>query len=117
MNSLMIGMPYIGKILSVNHYKFRGRFTKPEAKAWMDELGWKIKQYHIEDWKQPIRVTIAGVFKNLRSTPDLHNLLKITCDAIEETTGINDRYMETATKEPLIGAEEPELYITIEEVE
>jgi len=113
--SVTIEIPYLGAVISVNHYKFQGRYTKPEAKAWMDELGWRIKEYHIEDWKQPIKVSVSGVFRDKRSTPDLHNLLKIICDSIEETTGINDRYMQTATTDPLIGTEEPVIIITIQE--
>ena len=118
--SVTIEMPYPGAVISVNHYLGRSRYgttyVKPEAKSWMDELGWRIKEYHIEDWKQPIKVSISGVFKDKRSTPDLSNLTKVCLDAIEETTGINDKYMQTATTDPLIGTEEPVIIITIQEV-
>ena len=42
--SVTIEIGYPGSIISVNHYKYCGGFyTKPEAKAFMDELGWKAK--------------------------------------------------------------------------
>jgi Holliday junction resolvase RusA-like endonuclease len=84
----------------------------------MDALGWQIKPHHIEDWKQPITVVLEGVFKDKRSCPDLHNLLKVICDEIEEVTGLNDRDYLTKTGEPLIRRdEEPTLIITIKEGE
>ncbi len=92
MNSITVQMEYIGKELSCNHYKF-GYFTKRVVKAWMDELGWLIKLEHIEDWKLPLTVQCSGQFKDKRSQPDLSNLSKVILDAIEETTGVNDRDM------------------------
>ena len=114
-----IRMPYPGAAISVNHYTGRrkdgGVYVKPEAKQWMDALGWLIKTQHIEDWKIPLHVTISGVFKDLRSCPDIHNLVKVTCDAIEEVTGINDQNYTTETKEPQIDSNhEPEVIITIQ---
>ena len=92
MNSITVEMPYIGKELSVNHYKF-GYFTKTIVKVWMADLGWQIKTAHIEDWKLPLIVQCSGQFKDKRSQPDLSNLSKVILDAIEETTGVNDRDM------------------------
>ena len=113
MKSITVEMPYIGKELSVNHYKF-GYFTKREVKDWMAGLGWSIKQYHIEDWKLPLRVTCDGRFKDKRSQPDLHNLSKVILDAIEETTGVNDRDMRW--RDGTVKYGEPALRITIEEI-
>ncbi len=93
MRSIAVEIEYIGSCLSVNHYKYQGRFTKPETKAWMDYLGWLIKPAHIEEWKLPLTVRCDGTFKDLRSTPDLSNLSKVILDAIEECTGVNDRDM------------------------
>ena len=83
MNSITVEMPYIGKELSVNHYKF-GYFTKREVKDWMVELGWRIKLAHIEDWRLPLIVQCSGQFRDKRSQPDLSNLSKVILDAIEE---------------------------------
>jgi len=115
MNSISIKMPYIGKVLSVNHYKYRGKYTRPEVKSWMEELGWKIKSAHIEGWELPISVTCSGLFRDKRSTPDLSNLGKVILDAIEEVTGINDRHMRWHDGMIWLKKdEEPELLITIE---
>ncbi len=108
--AVVIEMDYIGKELSVNHYKW-GRYTKTETKNWMEELGWKLRPYHIEDWKLPLTVQCDGHFKDERR-PDLHNLSKVILDAIEEATGINDKHMRWKDGYVLIG-EEPKLIITI----
>ncbi len=113
MRSITVEMPYIGASLSVNHYKFRGRFTKPETKEWMDSLGWLIKSAHIEEWKLPITVRCSGRFKDLRGTPDLSNLSKVILDAIEETTGVNDRNYRWQDGDITYG--EPTLTIAITE--
>jgi len=117
MNEVTIIMPYIGKVLSVNHYRGRrrdgGEYVKSETRDWMEELGWKIKMYHIEDWSLPLHVTCSGVFKDKRSTPDLSNLSKVILDAIEETTGIND--VNYRWHDGTISYGEPELVIEIKE--
>ena len=112
MKSVTVRMPYIGSVLSVNHYKY-GYYTKPEVKGWMEELGWKIKPSHIEGWFLPLKVTCDGVFKDKRNQPDLSNLSKVILDAIQATTTINDRDMRWCDGEVTYG--EPELIITIEE--
>ena len=114
-NSIIIEIAYPGSVISCNHYKYRGGiYTKPEARAFMVELGWLIKQYHIEDWEPPLRVKCDGRFSNRRRCPDLHNLLKIICDSIEEVTGINDKYFKTETGDAVIDKNaEPMLWITI----
>ncbi len=115
MKSVTIKMPYIGKALSVNHYKYGdGYRTRKETKEWMYMLGWLIKSHHIEEWKLPLKVTCDGVFKDKRSQPDLSNCSKVILDAIEETTGINDRDMRWHDGTVEYG--EPELIITIEEL-
>ncbi len=116
-------MSYPGAIISVNHYKFSGgRFTRPEAKAWMEELGWKLKEFHIEDWKLPLTVRCDGTFRDRRSTPDLSNLSKVILDSIEDCTGINDCNMRWEDGDISYGENpsgrirmNPELEITIKE--
>ena len=118
MRSVTVTIRYPGSVISCNHYKYKGGiYTKPEAKAFMDELGWLLKTSHIEGWNLPISVTCSGKFKDKRSQPDLHNLLKVICDSIEDVTGINDKYYHTSTGESIIDkTKEPTLFITIEEV-
>jgi len=116
--TLKIGYP--GSVISVNHYQGRrrdgGTYTKPEAQAWMTELGWVAKILHLDDWKLPLHITCDGFFKDERSAPDVHNLLKIIADAIQEVSGINDKnYHMTAGKRVIGVREPPYLLITIRE--
>ena len=116
----VIKIGYPGAVISCNHYLGRSSggwtYVRPDAKAWMAELGWLIKRLHLEDWGLPLEVTCSGVFKDARSCPDLSNLSKCTLDGIEEVTGINDRNMRwhdgTITISP---KETPYLLITIGE--
>lgn len=117
---VIVNMPYPGMVISVNHYTGRrgdgGYYVKAEARAWMEELGWRIKTFHIEDWDLPLHVTCGGQFIDLNHAPDLSNLSKCTLDAIEECTGVNDRDMRWHDGERVIKAgEEPKLMITIQE--
>ncbi len=120
MNEITVKMPYPGDVISVNHYRGRtkdGRdYVKADAQAWMDMLGWLIKQHHIEDWKLPLHITCYGTFKDNRSAPDLSNLSKCVLDAIEEVSGVNDKDMRWHDGERVInGTDKPELIITIRE--
>lgn len=113
-NGIVVSMDYIGKVLSVNHYKYAGGiYTRKEVKAWMEEFGWRIKVSHIEDWKRPLSVRCDGRFKDKGHQPDLSNLSKVILDAIEDTTGVNDRDMRWQDGEVEYGI--PTLWITIKE--
>lgn len=123
MRSITVDLPYIGKVISVNHYLGKrkshyGFYVKGETKAWMDELGWKIKSAHIEEWNLPLTVKCDGLFRDGRSTPDLSNLSKVVLDAIQEAIGVNDvnmRWHDGTVK--IDSNKEPTLWITIEEAE
>ena len=113
MKEVKIEIDYPGSIISVNHYKFKGRYTKRETLEWMDELGWAVRPLHLEEWKLPISVRCDGRFESKRSQPDLSNLSKVILDAIEEATGVNDRDMRWQDGDVTYG--EPTLWITITE--
>ncbi len=120
MREATIKIGYPGSVVSVNHYLGRrkdgGTYVKREAQYFMAEIGWLVKPYHIEDWALPLEVWCYGKFKDKRSTPDLSNLSKCVLDAIEETTGINDRFMMWHDGASVLKAdEEPELLIIIKE--
>ena len=91
MMTVQLPMPYIGKSLSVNHYKFRNGHTKPETRKWMNALT-ITAQYHLGKVKvkYPPTIHLSGVFKDNRSCPDLHNLHKVIGDALQPVLG-NDR--------------------------
>ncbi len=117
----VIKIGYPGSVISVNHYQGRrrggGTYTKPEAQAWMTELGWVAKILHLDDWKLPLHITCDGFFRDERSAPDVHNLLKVIADAIQEVSGINDKnYHMTAGKRVIGVKEHPYLLITIREL-
>ncbi len=107
-------MDYPGAVITVNHYKYKGRYTRPEARHWSDALGWQIKGKGIEAWTLPLSVTCDGVFRNKRQQPDLSNCSKVVLDAIENATGINDRDMRWHDGDVTYGPE-PKLIITIKE--
>jgi len=115
----VIRMPYIGGVLSVNHYlgkrKGGGFYTKPEVLDWEEEFGWLLKRLHLEDWKLPLKVTCDGVFKDERSAPDLSNLSKIILDTIQDISDVNDKNFRWKDGTRTISKEEPYLLITIEE--
>jgi len=94
MKQATIEISYPGSVISCNHYKYKGGiYTKKEAKAWMVELGWTVKQLDLNEWRLPLHVTCSGRFKDKRSTPDLSNLAKVTLDAIAEVCDVNDKHM------------------------
>ncbi len=112
-----IKMPYIGNCLSVNHYKFKGRYTKPEVAEWMNDLVLLIKNCRIVDWQPPLRVTVSATYRDERSACDTHNLLKIIADCVQMATGLNDKYYETATTGPAFDKnQDPHLLIKIAEL-
>ncbi len=111
---LMIDMEYIGGVLSVNHYKYQGRFTKPSVRQWMDELALVISQIaRDKKFKPPVTIKVDGFFADQRATPDLHNLHKVIGDAVEQGLGINDRDFRFQDGEVEIGANKPWLRITL----
>ena len=102
--------------LSVNHYKHFGTsFTKSTVKRWMEDLSGALsvmgnqRGIYWPDYK--ITVRIDGFFKDNRSMPDLHNLVKVTCDSVEDCTLVNDKLYATECGTPEIG--EPRLIITV----
>jgi len=58
-----------------------------------------------------VSIKLDAVFRDKRH-PDLDNLLKVTCDAVKEGLGIDDKYFTHETGAPIIGGE-PKLIITI----
>ncbi len=116
----VVKIEYPGGFISQNHYLGRrkdgGTYVKPEAKAWMYELGWVVKLLYLDDWELPLHITCDGYFKNERSAPDLSNLSKCTLDAIAEVCKHNDKDFRWHDGKRVIGVKEAAyLLITISE--
>ena len=114
---ISVTMRYPSSIISVNHYKFQNRYTKPEARKWMNELEWAVG-FLVRRWglafKPPVKVRLEGTFKDERSRPDMDNLLKVIGDSISSALQINDKHFHYETKPSKIDKEAiPQLLITI----
>jgi len=122
---MVIEMRYIGKNLSVNHYKWKGRFTKPEVQVWMEDLasiiqiaaGHNRTMLKQHDFVPPISVRIDGFFRDKRH-PDLSNLNKVVLDAVQQGLGINDKHFRAQDGYVAVAKEhtQPSLRITIEQI-
>lgn len=117
-----IRIPYIGGILSVNRYKYKGGIhTKREVKNWMDALAIltnnemrKLEICPSTFPTHPIKIHLSGIFKDNR-VPDLANLHKVVGDALEMALDINDKHFRFIDGGYLIDKEQlPELIIGIE---
>ena len=111
---------YPGSCISVNHYLGRrkdgGYYVKQETKDWEEELGWLLKRLHLEDWTLPLEVTCSATFTSEHRACDLSNFSKIINDTIEETTGINDKFIHWHDGDRIIDPKQPpHLLITIAE--
>jgi len=113
-----ISIDYIGSCLSVNHYKYRGKFTKPETKVWMQVLRTKTRRgLRYSKVKLPPTIHLTGIFKDKRSCPDLANLHKVIGDALQDCApGMeNDREFRFVDEGYTIDkSKEPTLIIGIE---
>jgi Holliday junction resolvase RusA-like endonuclease len=109
----IIKVAYPGSVISVNHYKFR-HYTRPEAKAFMEDIAWLVKRLHLEEWTLPLTITCDGYFKSLKKRPDLSNLAKTILDAIQLGSGVNDKNFKWNDGDVFL-SKEPYLLITIKE--
>jgi len=109
---LKVTMAYIGKSLSVNHFKYFGKYTKPDTKLWMQNLAFIIRSY-CKNWQPPVTIKLSGGFLNERSRPDLHNLHKVIGDAVQDGLGINDKHFSFVDGEVKVGIDYPYMEIEI----
>jgi len=113
-NSIMVEMEYLPEC-SKNRYKLRNGVIKKQVRDWMGCLSFIVRALvNSADLKfsPPVTVRIDGVFKDKRSMPDLHNLLIVVCDAVEDALGINDQLYETETGQPEVG-EDVKVVVTV----
>ena len=117
---MKVTMPYIGKDLSVNYYRIRGRAgvqtnkIKPHVTAWMEDLASKVRKGMQGCVSSRLVVSVLGKFRDDR-VPDIDNLAKVILDAVEMGTGRNDRDMRFISEGYLTGYSSPCLDITVAE--
>ena len=112
----VVTMPYIGGILSENAYKFFAtRGTKPFVKLWMKELAEKVKKLDVPQ-AENYEIRLYGKFTDERR-PDLSNLHKVVGDALQVGLSVNDKHFRFIDEGYELGHVDPELVITIVEVE
>lgn len=114
MSKCQVTVPYIGRILSKNYYKFPNGGTRPAAKRWADRLSDKIRALPIPT-ASSYRVGIRGHFADERR-PDIQNLFDLISDAVQAGLGVNDKYFIMADDGCETSYPEPVLVITIEEL-
>lgn len=112
-----ITMPYIGKVLSVNHCCYGGGYRgrlREEVREWMSILAGKTSFIPPTFRSKPVTIKLWGTFRDRRSTPDLANLHKVIGDALAKGLGMNDvdfRFVDEGYG--LDKQKEPELIMTI----
>lgn len=99
-------MDYPGKYISKNHLWQRGRrgALNPVAAAWKDALANSVRYAFLAEGITPVlplTVTVSGSFTDKNHAPDMHNLVELIADAVEEGSGgLNDRDFGTVTHPP-----------------
>ncbi len=116
MSKTQIVMPYIGRVLSKNYYKFPRGGTRPLAKSWKRELADKVRNLNIvTDSLGIYRVGVRGHFSS-ESRPDIQNLFDLISDAVQDGLGVNDKRFVVVDDGYETGYLKPELIITIERI-
>jgi len=116
---IIIEMPYIGGVLSLNSCWVRGKGGVRTnsyhhiVKVWMSVLAQKAEPYK-GLLKPLVFIQTDAVFQDARH-PDLDNLSKVTNDALKEGLGIDDKYFRNISGKVRIADEtvEPHLIFTI----
>ena len=110
-----ISLAYIGSCLSVNHYKYKNRYTKPETREWM--VAFQVRANHHLGRavvKYPPIIHLSGIFKDKRSTPDLNNLHKVIADALIPVLGDDREFRFVDEGYTIDKSKDPTLIIGIE---
>ena len=113
---IQVTVPYIGRVLSKNYYKFPNGGTRPAAKEWAKDLANKIRELRVVPSTLPsYRIGIHGHFSS-ESRPDIQNLFDLVSDAVQDGLNVNDKYFTMVDDDYETGCLKPELIITIEEL-
>lgn len=105
--TVAVPMDYPGKAITKNHLWRRGNRRlgmNPEAKRWRADLAESLRMVllseRVETVLPPVRGAIGGHFLDRNNAPDLHNLIELVADAVQEATGVDDREHEWRTESP-----------------
>ena len=114
--AITVEMEYLPEC-SKNSYKLRNGVIKKQVRDWMEQLAWMVKVLMNSarlTFKLPVKIMLAGEFKDNRSCPDLHNMILVICDAVANGLGMDDRYFEVEVGvSKVVKGCEPKLIITI----
>lgn len=115
-----ISMDYPGAVISKNHLWRRGdrrRGMDRSAKRWkLDLVDAVSNQLRYDRVASVVAVegTITGTFLSRNHGPDLHNLIELVADAVEEATGSNDREAVWGTEPAVYDRDRvPEVRVTL----
>lgn len=115
---IVIEMPYIGGVLSLNSCWIRGKggvrtnSYHPIVKVWMSVLAQKAEPFKGQ-LKPLVFIQISAVFPDERY-PDLDNLYKVVNDSLKEGLGVDDKYFRNVSgKISIDETVEPKLIFTI----
>lgn len=120
--ALYVPMDYPGAVISVNHcYRHANgrKYLHRGARDWREHLaeslGWALFGAGLRDvpLATPLIVRIDCAYRNEGEATDPNNLCKLTYDAIQAATGINDRHMQPETGTVTYGAAIPQIGITV----
>lgn len=112
-----VEMPYIGSMLSDNHYKISGTTsTNLTTKLWMRELENKIAILNIPKELGYYIIEYCYFFES-DNHPDIANLHKVSNDAVKRGLGIDDKYFLTRDLEIHLYQPESKIIISIRKAE
>jgi hypothetical protein len=111
---LQVDMEYEPTV-SKNSSHTRDGFLKSRCRNWMDQLAWVIRACINSDNvtpEPPLELTISGTYIGKGRPADTQNWVDSVADAVEEGTGINDRFYKVDTK-PMEKGEEAKITVAI----
>lgn len=114
LKAVRLEMDYLPN-LSKNRYKMPNGVVKSDVVRWMEQFSFMLRALVNSQnlsFKLPVKVKVDGVFADRNRTPDLHNLLIVICDAVEDALGINDQFYKTETGQPEVGGH-PRIIVTV----
>jgi hypothetical protein len=118
--TITVNMDYPGWSISKNGLWKGGNRRwgmNDEAKRWKRNLADAVKlsliATEVFEPKPPVHVEVGGRFFDGNNAPDLHNLLELVMDSVQEGTGINDKHFSSTVTAPVIVQAMPEIVVKV----